>query len=160
MKKRIILPAVLLTGALAAGALGFSVASAQENGSYPPIIQKLAQRFNLNEAEVQDVFEEIRDEQMANMEADFATHLEKMVSEGKITDEQKQKILDNHNELQEKMEEWKNLSPDERHEKMRAWHEEHKIEGMPPVMMFNRGDSKTIHAGGEWSSVMFVHKLD
>lgn len=159
LKKRIILPAILLTGALAVGTLGFSTATASDEKSYPPIIQKLAERFNLNQDEVMNVFEEVRGEHHAFMATNFEEHLDEMVSEGKITEEQKQKILENHEELQAKMDEWKDLSPEERHEKMKAWQEEHQIEGMPTMMLFKGNNLKHMHRG-EWTQGVFVEKAE
>ena len=68
MNKRIILPAILLTGALAVGALGISNVSAQEN-NYPTIVQRLAEKFNLDANQVQEVFSEVHQEKQAEMEA-------------------------------------------------------------------------------------------
>src|SRR5688572_9138741 len=124
MRKRIILPTLLLTGALAVGSLGVARAYAQGNGSYAPIVQKLAERFGLNVEDVADVFEEIKDERMSNMHADFTERLDDAVLEGKLTEEQKQKLLDHQEEMQDKMQEWKDLDPKERHEKMKEFHGE------------------------------------
>lgn len=124
--KRIILPTLLLTGALAAGTLGVTLTSAQDSSpSYPPIIQKLADRFNLNVEEVQGVFEEERAEHHAVMLSNFEDKLSEMVSAGKITEEQKQAILDKYEEMQAQMSALmdENLTNEERQEKMRAIHE-------------------------------------
>ena len=125
MKRKIILPTFLLTGALAAGALGFTRVSAQET-DYPPIIDKLVERFGLNPDEVQDVFDEVRAEHHTQMLANFEERLNQAVTDGKITEEQKLAILDKNEEMKAKMDEWKSLTPEERHTKMQAYHEELK----------------------------------
>lgn len=163
MRKRIILPTILLTGALAVGSLGFARAYAQENGSYPPIVQKLAERFGLKEEDVADVFEEIKDERMANMHAKFATRLDDAVADGKLTEEQKQKLLDHHEKMQDKMEEWKDLPADERHEKMKEFHEEFKnwLEENDielPMMVFRA--EKPFLGHGFKGEKIFLEKLD
>ena len=122
---KIFLPAILALSILVIGILATNV-SAQDISNYPPIVQKIADRFNLNVSEVQQVFDEDRDAHRADMYAHFAERLNDMVSDGKLTETQKEAILDKHEEMQDKMEEFKNLSVDERHEKMQALREEFK----------------------------------
>src|SRR3989344_2846072 len=128
MKKKIFLSSVVMTGLLAVGAIGILPASAQEATDYPTIIQKLAERFGLNVEEVQDVFEEERAEHHAEMLESFEDRLNEAVTEGKITEEQKQTILDKHEELEAKMEELRSqdLTPQQMHQEMRTYHEELK----------------------------------
>jgi molecular chaperone DnaK (HSP70) len=123
MTKRIILPAILLTGALAVGAIGVTKVSAA-NTTYPPIVQKIAEKFGLNKDDVMSVFEEVHADRHANMMTIFETKLDQAVKDGKITEDQKQKILDKQEEIQAKMDEWKNLNPDERKAKMKAYRDE------------------------------------
>lgn len=144
MKKRVILPAILLTGALAAGSLGFSRVSAQEADTYPPIVQKIAERFGLNESDVEDVFDEVHAEHHAEMLANFEDRLSQAVTDGKITEDQKQAILDKHEEFQAKMDEIKDMPEDERraameqiHEDMKTWADENGID--IPLFAMGRG---------------------
>ncbi|OGM31511.1 hypothetical protein A2803_02120 [Candidatus Woesebacteria bacterium RIFCSPHIGHO2_01_FULL_44_21] len=158
MKKKIFLSSVVMTGLLAVGAIGILPASAQEATDYPTIIQKLADRFGLNVEEVQDVFEEERAEHHAQMLDSFEDRLSQAVTDGKITEEQKQAILNKHEELTAKMEELRNqnISRDEMHEQMRAYREELKTwaeeQGIEFTFMARFGDH---HHGG-----MFLEKLD
>lgn len=99
---------------------------ANEVSSYPPIVQKIADRFNLNVGEVQKVFDDERDERRADMYAHFAERLNDLVTEGKLTESQKGAILNKHEEMQDKMEELKNLTPEERIGKMQSIHDEFK----------------------------------
>lgn len=124
MKKRIILPAILLTGALAVGTLGVARAYAQDSGNYPPVIQKLAEKFGVSADEVQSVFEEVRAEHQAEMLTNFEERLDNAVQEGKITAEQKQLILDKHEEMQAKMDALRDLDPEQAREQMKALHEQ------------------------------------
>jgi hypothetical protein len=119
MKKKIILPAVLALSVLVIGILTTNVA-AQEAGFYSPIVEKIAERFNLNVSEVQEVF----DERRAEMYARFADRLDEMVSEGKLTESQKEAILEKHEEMYDAMDDLRSLSPAERPERMREMHEE------------------------------------
>ena len=135
LKKKIILPTKLaklrlptafMLGLILVGFLSVSYVSAQESGVYPSIVQKIAERFNLDEEDVKAVFDEERDEHHAEMQARWAERLEDLVNDGKINAEQKQAILDKHEEMHNKMLEWKDLSHEERHQKMQELHEEFK----------------------------------
>jgi len=125
MKKKIVLPAFLAIAILAIGILATGV-SAEESYSYPAVVQRLANRFNLNVRDVRRVFDEERDERRAEAFARFADRLDDLISEGKITEEQKDAILDKHEDMHNTMEELDGLSPDERHEEMQKIHEEYR----------------------------------
>lgn len=159
MNKRVILPTLLLSGALAVGSLGFAKVYAQENTEYPPIVIKLAERFGLNASDVQNVFQEVNDEHEADRQARFAEYLDDLVSDGKLTETQKQTILDKHEEMESRMEEFKDLDPEQRREKMQQYHEELKKwateNGIEfPFMMFKTGFHKGLRTGH------FMEKLD
>lgn len=137
MKKRIALFALI--GALAfTGILGVSDAFAQEEQSNP-LIQKLVERFSLNEEEVQEFFEEVRSEKREEMQNRFEEILSQAVSDGEITEDQKNLILAKYEEMQEEKEsnkeEWQNFSQEERKEMIKeqketmdAWLEENGID--------------------------------
>jgi hypothetical protein len=58
------------------------------------IVQRLAQKFGLQETEVQAVFDEVHQERHQKMKQDMENRLNQAVQEGKITESQKQAILD------------------------------------------------------------------
>lgn len=122
MKKRIIIPAILLTGALAVGTLGVTITSAQT--SYPPIVQKLAEKFNLNQADVMAVFTQVSDEKQADMYARWEERLTGAVNAGKITADQKQAILDEESKIHDELVNIKDLTPADRKAKMQQVHDE------------------------------------
>jgi len=152
VKKKIILPTVLALSVLVIGILATNV-SAQDSSNYPPIVQKIAERFNLNVSDVQEVFDEERDERRADMYAHFAERLNDLIAEGKLTEAQKEAILDKHEEMQDKMEELKDLSHDERKEKMQALHEEFRVwldvQGIDLTLVgpFGHGFTRGFHKG-------------
>jgi len=126
-KKRVIIfPAILAISVLAIGILATNI-KAQEFSSYPPLVQKIAEKFNLNIDEVEQIFDEEHDERRADAYARFAERLNDLVSEGKLTEGQKDALLQEHEEMHNKMEEFINLSPDERKEKIREAREEMRI---------------------------------
>lgn len=92
--------AVGVAGVLGLGALGAQAYASNASGSYPPIVQKLVQRFGLSEADVQQVFDQDRQDRTAQMEAKFTAHLDQLVKDGKLTEAQKTSIIAKRAELQ------------------------------------------------------------
>ncbi|GIW63635.1 MAG: hypothetical protein KatS3mg091_437 [Patescibacteria group bacterium] len=82
------------------------------------LIDRLAQRFKLNRQEVQQVFDEYRQEKLAKKQKHFQTYLDQAVTDGKITEEQKQKILEKNQEMQQQIQELKNLDWQTKKERM------------------------------------------
>lgn len=129
MKNQIILTALAITSA-GAVALGASSVSAQTStsDSYPPIVQKIAQRFGLQENEVQAVFDEERTEHHQQMQQQLEERLNQAVSEGTLTQEQLEAIKSKHLELQQKRtaqrDEWQSKTPEERQQLMHTQREE------------------------------------
>lgn len=81
------------------------------------MIEKLSSKFNLNKDEVKTVFNEVRSqrqqERQKEMQAQFETRLNQAVKDGKITEEQKAKIIAKHQELQKER--------GSKHDEMEAW---------------------------------------
>lgn len=135
MKKKIIFLGLALSALVLAGLVGVKTIQAEGNGNYPPLIQKLVERFNLDANEVQEVFDEVREERHQEMQARMEERLNQAVEEGKITEEQKEAILAKKAEMQARGEELKDLSPEERkeameehREEMKAWLEENGLD--------------------------------
>ncbi len=123
--KTLIVSTFLVVSLLMVGFLSTSSITAADAAAYPTIIERLSSKFNLNKDDVQGVFEEVRDEHQAQMYASWADRLDDLVSEGKITEEQKQAILDKQNEIHDQIEALKNqnLTPEERKTKAKEIHD-------------------------------------
>lgn len=126
---------VLLAGTYAVGNI-----RAEDLDNYPSIVQKIAERFGLNQEEVQGVFDEYREEKHTVMQTHFQDQLSQAVADGKITEEQKQAILAKKDELRAKHTELKSLTWEEKKEAMnalkteiQAWAEEN---GIDPSFLF------------------------
>jgi ABC-type glycerol-3-phosphate transport system substrate-binding protein len=127
MKYKLILPALV---AVMSGAalLGATTTFAQNTSSgQQTIVQKLAQRFNLSESDVQAVFDEDRAAHHAQMQAQFEAKLSADVQAGKLTEEQKQKIIAKMNELHQQRQkstmDFKSMTPAEhqaQHQKVKT----------------------------------------
>jgi len=130
--KKVIIPIIALGILSLMSILGVRSVRANKNNTYPPIVQKLAERFNLNTEEVQQVFDEDREGQRQQMQIRFEEHLDQAINDGKITEEQKQVILAKREEMKTDPENFRNLlskdlSSEERREKMEAHREEVKV---------------------------------
>lgn len=122
MNKKLLLTAVTVT-VLGAGFFGISAVSAQTPADpSTSIVQKISEKFGLKKDEVQKVFDEERTARHAEMQAKVEDRLKTLVSEGKITEAQKQLILAKHKELQAErgsiMQNKANMTPEQRKETM------------------------------------------
>lgn len=144
-KKTIAISTLAMATLILAGIYSVGTIKAQgPNGTYPPIITKLVERFNLNEDEVKAVFDESRQEHQQEMESRFSDWLNQAVTDGKITAEQKDQILAKHEEMQQNRVDWQNLSPEERRTKadehrqeLKQWAEDNNVD--PSFLMMGRG---------------------
>ncbi len=102
MKNKILITfAVIFLGA---GLLAVTKVSAKNssNGrnSMQSIVQKIADRFGLKKEDVQAVFDQERQDRQAEKEARYMSYLDQLVKDGKITEEQKQLIIQKHKEIE------------------------------------------------------------
>jgi hypothetical protein len=122
------------------------------------LADKLASKFNLDKNEVKAVFEEERAEREAEAQKNLEERLSQAVTEGKLTEDQKEKILTKIEELKAQREAnreaIKKKTPAENREfkeqqvtDIEAWAEENNI----PVeyLMFTRGGA--LHDAGNSS---------
>jgi preprotein translocase subunit SecD len=81
------------------------VVSAHSNGQSPSgsLADKIAQRFNLDKNEVQKTIDEAKTDRSAKRQQTIEQRLEKAVTDGKITAEQKDAILAKYQELRSYM---------------------------------------------------------
>lgn len=121
MKKQT-LAIVLALGVIASvGYFGRSyVMAGDTNPMHDSLITKIAQKFNLKEADVEAVFESVRDERQEEMKANRQEKLSQAVKDGVITEAQKHTLLS-------KMEEHFNERRENR-EEMQNWYKEQGID--------------------------------
>lgn len=92
MKKKIFISAGLVSAGLL-GMAGTSLAATNNSGSANSLPAKIAKQFNLSQADVQKVFDQNRADRQAAKKATIDTELTQAVTDGKITNDQKAKIL-------------------------------------------------------------------
>jgi hypothetical protein len=103
-KKKFILPVVMVMAlglALAGGAyVKAEAATTSDSGTHKTIIQRLVERFNLNTADVQAVFDAEKTDRQTEMKAKEEAQLTQLVTDGKITEAQKQLIVAKRAEME------------------------------------------------------------
>ena len=111
--------AALVVAIAGAGLVGVKHVSAQEV-SHPEasLVQKISEKFNLKQDDVQAVFDDERKTRHGVMKARFAGKLEQLVKEGKLTASQKNaleaKLQEMHSKKHESFESLKNMTHEER----------------------------------------------
>lgn len=125
LKKKIFFP-VLALAVIASALVGSKYVSAQDVtfGGPDSLISKIAQKFNLNEADVKAVFQEEMDTRHAQMKQQMEEKLTQAVKEGKITEAQKTAIQEKFGQPFTKKVEAGEMSEEE----MQAFHQQRKAE--------------------------------
>lgn len=93
--------AVLSIGAASLGTAGLAqAATSSDTSPNQSIIEKLVSKFNLNKEEVQQLFDEDRTEREAERTQVMNDKINDLVTEGKLTQEQADKLIAKAKELQ------------------------------------------------------------
>lgn len=145
MKKQLILSATVLTlfGATAFAVTRPVLAQTNEEGPAQSLAQKIAEKFGLNKDEVLTVVNDHQKSMHTQRQAKMKTKMEerfaKLVTDGKITEAQKQLILVKQSELQTareaEMKNFKDKTPeqhkaamDKQRTELEAWAKENNID--------------------------------
>ncbi|MFZ5376170.1 MAG: hypothetical protein ACOZAN_00675 [Patescibacteria group bacterium] len=123
--------AVLLASGLAAHQV---LANGNNDNGPDQLLDRIASSFSLDRTKLQEVADQFRDEkqteQQAQRQAELEQRLNEFVAKGSITAEQKALILEKHqqlvNERENDMENFKNMSHQERQQAMEKRHQEMK----------------------------------
>ncbi|GIW62952.1 MAG: hypothetical protein KatS3mg090_0778 [Patescibacteria group bacterium] len=115
MNKKYLIAAI--TAIIATVAVSSSTIFAESDSN--SLVDKIAKKFGLKKEEVQQVFDEHKKEMYVQRQQKFQEYLDQQVKQGKITEEQKQKILQKQQELRQEIEQLKNLDPDRKREQVK-----------------------------------------
>lgn len=124
VNKKLLIPTLGLAAAVGLGALGVRAVKADDTASYPPFIQRLAERFGLNEDEVKTFFDEQKQEKLELMQQAKEDRLNQAVEDGVITEEQKEALQNRWEEMWQERQQEK----EQHREEMEAWFEEQGID--------------------------------
>jgi hypothetical protein len=137
LKKSLLLAGTAATLGLAT--VSFGVASAMhDTGEAGSLATKIAQKFNLKDTEVQAVIDEAHEARKAEMHARMEERLDKAVADGKLTEDQKAKILAKleelrterqtlHDKLQDMSDEERRELKIQLHDDLKQWAEDNGI---------------------------------
>lgn len=156
MKQALLIPVVAF---MIVGGTLIAVMPARASTTAPQrsvLVQKLSQRFGLQETEVELVMQEVRQEHQQEMQQRLEARLDQAIKNGNLTEVQKQAILAKHQELLAKWEagreQFQNMTPEERREareqarvELEAWAQENGID-MKFFMIMHKGMGK-LHRG-------------
>lgn len=92
--------AVVIGGVLLGSTRAFAQESTSVSNPMASLVQKIADKFGLNKDDVQAVFDQSREEMQAARQAEYESKLSQLVSDGKLTEAQKQLILSKHAQMQ------------------------------------------------------------
>lgn len=155
--KKIILPALAIAGLLAVGSFSATTVQAMDNERGLPLIQRIAERFNLEESDVEEVFSQYRVEHQVAMQERFEERLSSLVEEGKLTQEQADALIQKHEEMRADHEALLQASPEEREEyraahraEMQAWADEQGID----LTIIGSMEGKGPRGGGSGEGMM------
>ena len=114
-----------------ATAVGYSQVSAADSlDGYPPLVQTIAEAFNLDPDEVENVIDQDREDREQE-------HLDALVEDGTLTEEQRAELENMHDTMRDRREELRDtdMTPEGRHEAMEelraemdTWAEENGID--------------------------------
>ena len=120
IKNKLLISTAAIT-IVVASVIGVTSALAQNNnGQHQSLIAELAQKLGIDQSKVQTAFDQIKQERQPQTETRYEVMLSQAIQNGKITDTQKQLILDKHKELVSKRQtNWQNLTPRERKDELK-----------------------------------------
>ena len=124
MNNKILIPTLGLAALIGATLFGVSAASADDETYTHPMMQALTERFGLNEDEVETFMGEQMQERHQEMQQSKEDRLEMAVSDGVITEDQKNALMEKWNQMHEE----RSQERGEHKEEMQAWMESEGID--------------------------------
>ena len=97
MNKKLIV--VAITALTVAGAILATSTQVSAQNSVSSLVQKIADKFGLKKEDVQAVFDQAKTDRMAQRQTMFEDELTQLVKDGKISENQKQLIINKRKEL-------------------------------------------------------------
>lgn len=104
---------------IGSGVFGVNHVAAQTNAPKTSFIRELAHKLGIDQSRVQSAVDEITKERKSSMEKRFDQILDQALKDGKITEAQKQLILQKRQELQNLKSDFKNITSEQRREAMK-----------------------------------------
>jgi hypothetical protein len=135
----------LIAGTIFGVTVGTKVlAQSNEDGAnFPPIVQKLVDKFDLSESDVKISLDELHEDRRAEMEARYEERLNQAVEDGDLTEDKKNLIVSKHKELMSAMQ--------QQHDELQQWASDNQVD----LKYLGR-----FHMGGPFGKKMFHHRME
>ena len=127
MKRKVLLSILAAGTVIAAATLSVNSVKA-DDGNYRPLVQQIAEKFNLDESEVEAVFEAVHEERMQEMQEKHRERLQEAVNDGVITEDQMNALIAKHEEMHANRVQNRQENREEHSEEMDAWFSENGID--------------------------------
>ncbi|MFC2145647.1 hypothetical protein ACFLQQ_04880, partial [Actinomycetota bacterium] len=98
-------------------------ANEETRDEYPLLVERFAERFDLDPDEIMEFFDELKEEKRADAEERFEDRLDELVKDEKITEDQKEAILAKKGELKTFKAGLEDMTISEAREAMKEIHE-------------------------------------
>lgn len=134
INKKYVTPSVILTLVLIASIYGTASALADDT-TYPRIVTKIAQKFGLEEEDVNEVFEQDRLQMWEERKKTQEERLSDAVSDGVLTEEQKRLLIEEMNDWQAE----RSAQREDRREEMETFFTENGIDHEKLMPYMGRG---------------------
>jgi hypothetical protein len=118
--KKLLVPSILLTAFLILSIYGTTQVSASDLPIRTPLAQKIASKFGLNTADVEEVIEQEKINMWEKRKQNLSSKLSQAVTDGKMTEEQKNKILEKLDEMEAEREAERQTHKEELQEFLKA----------------------------------------
>lgn len=119
MKARYIVVPVVALALVGLGWTGLNYAKADDNNSGgSTLVDKIVEKFNLDKDEVESVVSELHTQRQQERQTAQDSKLDEAVSDGAITEDQKQELTEKRNSFREQQEQARQAHRDEMHKWM------------------------------------------
>ena len=127
LSKKSLVAAFAIASVAGASVFATSAFAHSDLNAADSLASKIATKFNLDQAEVKDALDEFREEQRAEFEAKFNARLDQAVTDGDLTQEQKDMILAKRDEVKPRLDEIRDIeNKEERQQAMKELRDELK----------------------------------
>lgn len=127
---------VAAAGVASTGVVTATAMAATNTGSntYPPIVQKLADKFHLNPADVQDVFKQNHQDKKGDRQAHLKSVLDQAVKDKKLTQAQEDKLIAKLKSLRTELKSENHQDRKSLHDQLEQWAKDNGINNLDDIL--------------------------
>lgn len=133
-----LIAASAITGAIGIAGISSTALAATSDDDYSPIVKKIADKFNLKDADVQQVFKDEKTLHQQKHQQGLEDKLDQAVKDGKLTEEQKNQLIAKLESLKSEFKPEKNqqrmLKHQNLHDELEAWAKDNGINNLDDIL--------------------------